>query len=91
MVMQENNQQTNTEQRGAVRAQIRQQTIGYITSALGLVAGLAWNDAIKDLITKFVPGQSTLVAKFIYAVIITIFVVLLTVYLMKIFKVEDKK
>lgn len=80
------------EQKKLLRDQIKQQTVGYITSALGLVAGLAWNEAIKELIAHLYPsGNNTLTAKFIYAVIMTIVVVLMSVYLYKLFKIEDKK
>ena len=33
-----------------IRDLVRERTMGYIVGALGLVAGLAWNDAIKSLI-----------------------------------------
>ena len=63
---------------------LRSQTIGYISAALGIVAGLAWNEAIKALIEFLFPlGSNTLVAKFIYAFIITAFVVFLTGYFLK--------
>ncbi|OGD24234.1 hypothetical protein A2Z10_02950 [Candidatus Azambacteria bacterium RBG_16_47_10] len=63
---------------------MRAQTVGYIATAFGLVAGLAWNDAIKAFIENIFPlGQGTMWAKFIYAVIITIFVVVITRYLLR--------
>ena len=63
---------------------LRSQTIGYISAALGIVAGLAWNEAIKALIEFLFPlGSNTLVAKFIYAFVITAFVVFLTGYFLK--------
>ncbi len=53
----------------------------YILAAFGLVAGLAWNDAIKALIDYLFPqDKSTLWAKFIYAVLITALVVIITKY-----------
>ena len=52
------------------------------TSGFGLVAALAWNEAIqtfvKEYIQKFYPDQSGVISKFIYALIITIFAVLVT-------------
>ena len=67
-----------------MREQVRAQTVGYIATAFGLVAGLAWNDAIKAFIENIFPlGQGTMWAKFIYAVIITIFVVVITRYLLR--------
>ncbi|MBU1131574.1 hypothetical protein KJ840_05590 [Patescibacteria group bacterium] len=67
--------------------------LGYMVAALGLVAGLAWNDAIKSLIEFLFPNQqNSLTAKFGYAVIITIVIVALTIILTKVFKKhnEDK-
>jgi hypothetical protein len=61
------------------KEQIKEQTAGYMTAALGLVAGLAWNDAIKSLIEAFYPfAKDGLFAKFLYAVIITIVVVFIS-------------
>lgn len=52
------------------------------TSGFGLVAALAWNEAIqtfvKDYIRKFYPNQSDVISKLIYALIITIFAVFVT-------------
>ncbi len=46
-----------------------------ITSALALVVGLFWNDAIKSAIEKLVPQSQDVAAKFASAVIVTIIVV----------------
>lgn len=73
-----------------LRNQVRQQTLGYITAALGLVAGLAWNDAIKGLIQAIFPNShNSVIAQFVYAVLITVAVVLLSTYLVKIFRRRD--
>ncbi len=72
------------EKQQSVREQVRTQTVGYIAAAFGLVAGLAWNDAIKAFIENVFPlGQGTMWAKFIYAIIITVFVVIITKYLVR--------
>lgn len=73
-----------------LRNQVRQQTLGYITAALGLVAGLAWNDAIKSLIQAIFPNShNSVIAQFVYAVLITIAVVILSTYLVKIFRRKE--
>jgi len=55
------------------------QSIGYILTALGLVAGLAWNEAIQGLVATLFPfGKNSVVAQFIYAIIITIVVVVVS-------------
>jgi len=50
-------------------------------AGLGLVAALAWNDAIQALFRDLFGSASGLVAKFVYAALITSLVVVLTVYL----------
>jgi len=68
----------------SLKKELKERTIGYILAALGLVAGLAWNEAIKSLIDQFFPksGNSVFI-KFIYAFAVTLIVVLVTVYLIK--------
>jgi hypothetical protein len=72
--------------------EIREKTLGYIITSFGLVAGLAWNDAIKAFIERFFsdPGNG-LKAKFLYAALLTIVMVAVSLYLSRIFKVEKKK
>ena len=49
-----------------------------ITSGFGLVAALAWNEAIQAVFAKFFPEEQMggLIAKIIYAIIITVLIVL---------------
>ena len=58
--------------------QVLNQSLGFISSAFVLIAALAWNDTIKELISKFVPGNSGLWSRLIYAVIVTIIAVIVT-------------
>lgn len=72
--------------------EIRNKVSGYIITAFGLVAGLAWNDAVKSLIEYFFPANAqTLWAKFIYAMLITLIVVIVSAYLVRFLKEEEKK
>ncbi|PIP45941.1 MAG: hypothetical protein COX15_01875 [Candidatus Colwellbacteria bacterium CG23_combo_of_CG06-09_8_20_14_all_42_19] len=66
---------------------------GYIVGALGLVAGLAWNDAIKALIEYLFPlAKNTLLAKFIYAILMTFIIGIVASYLIRFFdKKEENK
>jgi hypothetical protein len=58
---------------------VRERTAGYIVTSLGLVVGLAWNDAISTVIKYFFPiDNNTMVAKIIYASILTIIIVLIS-------------
>ncbi len=56
----------------SLKLEVRAQVVGYVIAALGVIAGLAWNDAVKSLIEHFFPlSQSTLWAKFIYATLLS--------------------
>lgn len=59
-----------------------QQLVTLSTSGFGLVAALAWNEAIqsfvKDYIEKYYSNQSSVLSKFIYALIITALAVFIT-------------
>ncbi len=79
------------EEQAILRKEIKEKTIGYILAALGLVAGLAWNEAIKSAIDQFFPnlGGGVLI-KFLYAIIITIIIVIFTVYLLRLTQKEEK-
>jgi len=70
-----------------IHEELSKQTLSYITAAFGLVAGLAWNEAIKSLIEFLFPADTnTILAKFIYAGFITLILVVITYYLSKVFK-----
>lgn len=59
------------------------QSLGSLVTAFGLVAALAWNEAVKSLIENFFPkGQSTL-SLFIYAFLVTALAVILGSRLIK--------
>jgi len=80
------------EQVSNINREVRNKIAGYITAALGLVAGFAWNDAIKSSIEYFFPlEQNSLWAKFIYAVIITLGVVFVSLYLVSLLKDKPEK
>ena len=51
-----------------------------ITTALGLVAALAWNDAIQTLFTTYLGSAgAALLSKFLYAGLITLVVIFATI------------
>lgn len=66
-----------TEQ-SSLRVEILEKMSTLATAGFGLVAALAWNSAIQDLFNLFFPTQGSLIAKFLYAIFITILIVLLT-------------
>lgn len=72
--------------------EVREKIIGYILAALGLVAGLAWNDAIKATIESIFPAQeNSLWVRFMYAIIITTIVVIVSVNLARIACKRDEE
>ena len=74
-----------------IEKEIREKTVGYIVAGFSVVAGFAWNDAIKAFIEEYFPlSRDTMKAKFVYPVLITAVVVIVSIYLMKIFKIEKK-
>ena len=58
--------------------------LGLITTAFAFVAGLAWNDAIQKLIATFMDGGNSLPNLFIYAIVVTIIAVIVTVLLARV-------
>jgi hypothetical protein len=69
---------------------IKHQMYSYVVAALGLVAGLAWNEAIKFAIDYLFPiSKNTILAKFLYASLMTLVAVVFTLYLARILKEED--
>lgn len=55
--------------------------ITLVTTAFGLVAGLAWNDAIQKLIESVMGAGDALSGLFIYAIVVTILAVVVTILL----------
>ena len=61
-------------------AEILDKFSNLITTALGLVAALAWNEAIQQLFTQLLgEAGGALAAKFFYAFIITLIVIFATI------------
>jgi hypothetical protein len=50
-----------------------------MTTAFGLIAALAWNQAIQAIILQFLPKQSGILGLVTYAIIITIIAVIATI------------
>lgn len=62
-----------------------------ITSAFGLVAALAWNSAIQELVKNLFGTQSTIKAMFVYAIIVTIIAVYLTLWISNLSNLAKRK
>ena len=75
-----------------IKKEIKQRVSGYILAVFGLVAALAWNDAIKSLIEYFFPlNKNTVLIKFLYAVLITFIMVIISIYLTKLLSDKNEK
>jgi len=70
-----------------------EKVVTLMTGAMGLVAALAWNDAIRKLFERIfgTQGSGDITAMFIYAVIVTAAVVVVTYRLTRIVEKMKKK
>lgn len=72
-------EETQSERR--LHRELIAQMLALLTSGFGVVAALAWNDAIQSFVKEYIepniPG-SGLISKFIYAFLITSLIVLVT-------------
>jgi uncharacterized membrane protein len=75
-----------------IEQETKKQLLTYIVSALGLIAGLAWNEAIKTIIERIYPlERNDILAKLIYAVVVTIFVIFVGIILNSLLKNKERK
>ncbi len=76
-----------------IHVQILEKTVTLMGAGMGLVAALAWNEAIKKLFVRIFGEQSSgdVVAMFIYAAVVTMVVVLVTLRLTKILEKMKRK
>ena len=83
---------TEAKKKAVLKAELRERTAGYILTALGLVAGLAWNDAISSFIKYFFPLDTNgVIAKFIYAVVVTVIIVFISNSLLRVLGPKEGK
>ncbi|HVZ11438.1 MAG TPA: DUF5654 family protein [Patescibacteria group bacterium] len=65
-----------------LRLEILRQMIALSTAGFGLVAALAWNSLIQEIVNnyikKYLPGDSGIISLFIYAIVVTIIAVFVT-------------
>ena len=61
-----------------VKSKVMTTVATLITTAFGLIAALAWNDAIKAIIAQFFKAGNGVTGLVIYAVLITIIAVIAT-------------
>ena len=86
-----NNTSSNvSEENKSLKLEILDKMSSLATAGFGLVAALAWNDAIKSLFDVILPQTGTIIAQFIYAGVITIIIVLITIKLGKLTDIVKK-
>jgi len=66
-----------------VKKEFKKTTLTLILGGFGMVAALAWNEAIKSLFETLFPKSSALIGKFVYALIVTGVVVVISSQLKK--------
>lgn len=73
---------------------VLKQMLTLATSGFGLVAALAWNSTIQELVTTYIkpylPGNSGIISLLIYAILVTIIAVVVTINLSKIIERLEK-
>ena len=74
--------------------EIVKQMLTLATSGFGLVAALAWNSLIQEIVNNYVkvylPGNAGLISLIIYAIVITIIAVFVTVQLSNLLEKLDR-
>lgn len=71
---------------------IMNKVLTLFTAAFGVVAALAWDDAVKSLFQRYYPFPGTgLEAKFSYAIGVTIIAVIVTAFFAGMLSKEEKK
>ena len=58
-----------------IRLAVAKRSYDLLTAAFSFVAALAWNDAIQSLFLQIFGPSSTIIAKFLYAIILTVIIV----------------
>ena len=74
---------------GWLSKSVLKQILGLLIAAFGLVAALAWNDAIQALFKQLFGEQGSLFAKFAYAIIVTAIITIVTISLSR--YIEEKE
>ena len=67
-----------------VTKMIMETILALITTAFAFVAGSAWNSAIQKLIESFIGTGDALPSLFIYAIVVTIIAVIVTVIIARV-------
>lgn len=66
------------EEKISIHIELLEQAQSLMTAGFALVAALAWNTAIQDLFKLLFPDQNSIIAKFLYAILITLIMIVVT-------------
>lgn len=67
-----------------MKKEVIEKIAALITAAFGLVAALAWNGAIQSVFKRLFGEADSMVAMFIYAILVTVIAVIATIWIGKI-------
>ena len=63
-----------------MKGEVTDKIAALVTAAFGLVAALAWNDAIKAIFAAIFGERGSIAAMIIYAVLVTVLAVIATIW-----------
>ncbi len=85
-------EETKKQQKQKIHIEILERVVTLVTTSLGLVAALAWNDAVKNLFTKIFPRpEGNILAQFLYAMVISLIVIIVMLYLGRVLKITKEE
>ncbi len=80
------------DEKNRVERDLRKITVGYIIAAFGFVAGLAWRDVSMALVEYLFPiSKDTILAKFLYAILVSIALAFASIYILRFIGKTKKK
>lgn len=69
----------DSEEKTTLKTEVLDKIAALVTAAFGLVAALAWNDAIKAIFKEIFGAEDAVGPMLLYATIVTIIAVILTI------------
>lgn len=87
--------ETKKEKEAKLHLEIAKQMVSLSTAGFGLVAALAWNSLIQEVVNsyikKWLPASGQIISLALYAIIVTILAVVVTLQLSKLVKRLEEK
>ncbi len=88
-------EKTSKQEDKRLHLEIAKQMVALSTAGFGLVAALAWNSLIQEFmntyVKRWIPGDGKIISLLIYALIVTILAVTVTLQLSKIVRRIEKE